>query len=79
MTKRRQGEAAAQRQRPKLLLPVLAVALVAILAVAAMVIVTRPPSNTMPLGTPVPPPYASGATKGLAAAPVTIVEYSDFQ
>jgi len=55
------------------------VAVAAIVVVAALVQLGRPGEAPAPVVPATPPPYASGTTKGLAEAPVTIIEFSDFQ
>lgn len=78
MSRKRRPEASGAERPARLWLAVLGISLVAVLAVAGLVVAGRPPA-TAPSVTFAPPPYASGTTKGLENAPVTIVEYSDFQ
>ncbi|MBI2919009.1 MAG: hypothetical protein HYY01_13600 [Chloroflexi bacterium] len=79
MARKRQQQAPRRESRVRLGVAVLGVALVAVLAVGALVFLNRPSGSSLPLVKPAPPPFAAGTTKGLAGAPLTIIEYSDFQ
>ena len=79
MARKRQQAPPRRTGRTGLLVRILGVGVVAVLAVAAVVLLGRPSEKTFPPVTPQPPPFASGTSKGLPTAPVTVVEYSDFQ